>query len=262
MYFYFNERKRLNKKGEEQNLLSLSYGRIVRKNINTLEGLLPASFNTYNIIHAGDIVFRLTDLQNDKRSLRTGLCKERGIITSAYVTVFPKSDLDVRYFHYLLHSYDVSKVFYNLGNGVRQGLNFDGLSRLMLLEPSRDEQTAIANFLDTKCVEIDSLTADIEMQIETLKEYKKSVITEAVTKGLNPNVEMKDSGVEWIGDIPIDWNMKTLSRVCQGFQNGTTETQLSYGESEYPVTRIETISQGVIDYSKVGFVSRISNLDF
>ena len=104
VYYYFGERKKKNIFGLENNLLSLSYGKIVRKDINTNDGLLPASFNTYNIIEAGDIVIRPTDLQNDKRSLRTGLAKERGIITSAYIALMPIMPVNTGYFHYLLHA--------------------------------------------------------------------------------------------------------------------------------------------------------------
>ena len=181
IYFYFTERKCLNKAGKEQNLLSLSYGKIVKKDISTREGLLPASFNTYNIISSGDIVFRLTDLQNDKRSLRTGLSRERGIITSAYVTISPKTEKDTRFYHYLFHAYDINKVFYNLGNGVRQGLNYSELSRLMALEPPKNEQIAIANFLDTKCEEIDAIILGKKNQLDTLAQYKQSLIYEYVT---------------------------------------------------------------------------------
>lgn len=118
LYVYFGERKHKNSFGKEDNLLSLSYGNIIRKDINTSEGLLPESFNTYNIIEAGDIIIRPTDLQNDKRSLRTGLVKERGIITSAYIALMPIKQVNTAYYHYLLHAFDIMKVFYNMGNGV------------------------------------------------------------------------------------------------------------------------------------------------
>ena len=150
VYSYFGERKVKNKLGKEENLLSLSYGKIVQKDINTSDGLLPESFNTYNIVEPGDIIIRPTDLQNDKRSLRTGLVREHGIITSAYIDLMPISHVDTRYFHYLLHAYDVKKVFYNMGNGVRQGLNYSEFSRLMVFEPTFDEQVAIADYLDKK----------------------------------------------------------------------------------------------------------------
>lgn len=165
----------------EDNLLSLSYGKVIRKDINTSDGLLPESFNTYNIVEAGDIIIRPTDLQNDKRSLRTGLVKEHGIITSAYIDLFPIKKVDSRYFHFLLHSYDIMKVFYNMGNGVRQGLNYSEFSRLMVFEPPYDEQVAIANYLDAKCVEIDDVIAQKKEQLATLEAYKKSLIYEYVT---------------------------------------------------------------------------------
>lgn len=181
VYFYFGERKHKNILGREENLLSLSYGKIVRKDINTSDGLLPASFNTYNIVEADDIVIRPTDLQNDKKSLRTGLVREHGIITSAYIDLMPIKPVNTAYFHYLLHSFDVMKVFYNMGNGVRQGLNFSEFSRLMVFEPPLDEQNAIVNYLDSKCSEIDNVIADKKEQISTIEAYKKSLIYEYVT---------------------------------------------------------------------------------
>ena len=181
VYTYFGERKNKNRFGAEDNLLSLSYGRVIRKDINTSDGLLPESFNTYNIVEAGDIIIRPTDLQNDKRSLRTGLVKEHGIITSAYIDLCPIKKVDSRYFHFLLHAYDVMKVFYNMGNGVRQGLNYSEFSRLMVFEPPYDEQVAIANHLDAKCAEIDGIIAQKQDQLSTLEAYKKSLIYEYVT---------------------------------------------------------------------------------
>lgn len=181
IYFYFQAREHKNVFGEEDNLLSLSYGKIIRKDINTNGGLLPNNFNTYNIIEQGDIVLRLTDLQNDKRSLRVGLAKERGIITSAYVTLKAIKKLSTAYFYYLLHAYDVMKVLYNMGSGVRQGLNYSELSKLMLIEPPIEEQQKIADFLDKKCKEIDDCIDSKKEQIETLENYKKSVIYEYVT---------------------------------------------------------------------------------
>lgn len=181
VYTYFGERKNKNKFGNENNLLSLSYGRVIRKDINTSDGLLPESFNTYNIVEAGDIIIRPTDLQNDKRSLRTGLVKEHGIITSAYIDLYPLKQVDSRYFHFLLHAYDVMKVFYNMGNGVRQGLNYSEFSRLMVFEPPYDEQVAMADYLETKVVEVDAIIEQKKEQMTVLDDYKRSLIFEYVT---------------------------------------------------------------------------------
>jgi type I restriction enzyme S subunit len=204
------EHSRKNIGNAEQNVLSLSYGNIIRRDVTDNMGLIPESFETYNIIEPGHIVLRLTDLQNDQRSLRTGLVKERGIITSAYLTLASKIDIDSRYFHYLLHSYDVMKIIYNMGNGVRQNLKFSELAKLPLTLPEIEEQHRIADYLDAKCAQIDRAIARQQEVIEKLKEYKLSVITEAVTKGLNPDVPMKDSGIEWIGEIPEHWELKKL----------------------------------------------------
>lgn len=181
LYFYFGERKNKNALGLETNLLSLSYGKIIRKDINSNGGLLPESFNTYNIIEKDDIIIRPTDLQNDKRSLRTGIAREHGIITSAYIAMKAIKAVNPEYFHYLLHAYDVMKVFYNMGNGVRQGLNFSEFSRLMVFEPTIEEQNAIVSYLKEKCDEIDLAIAEKKQQIETIEEYKKSLIFEYVT---------------------------------------------------------------------------------
>lgn len=181
IYYFFNERKNKNIFGTENNLLSLSYGHIVRKNINSNGGLLPESFNTYNIVEKDDIIIRPTDLQNDKRSLRTGIVKERGIITSAYISLKAIKEVNATYFHYLLYTYDIMKVFYNMGNGVRQGLNFSEFSKLLIVSPSVEEQGEIVAYLDRKCNEIDSIIAIKREQLEILEQYKKSLIFECVT---------------------------------------------------------------------------------
>lgn len=165
----------------ENNLLSLSYGKIKRKNIDAVEGLLPESFDGYNIIEKDDIVLRLTDLQNDHTSLRVGISEERGIITSAYLTIRNRSNFIPKYLYYYLHSFDISKGFYGMGAGVRQSLNWDGLKWLKVITPSREEQEQIAEFLNTKCTEIDNLISKKEQYITEIENYKKSLIYEYVT---------------------------------------------------------------------------------
>ncbi len=214
VYYYFEERKVKNYDLREQNLLSLSYGKIIRKDINTNGGLLPANFSSYSIAEAGDIIIRPTDLQNDKRSFRTGLVTEHGIITSAYIDLMPKFGVNSKYFHYLLHAYDLMKVFYNMGNGVRQGLNYSEFSKLMLVTPSTEEQQEIVDYLDNKCAEIDELSTDIQAEIDILEEYKRSVITEAVTKGLDSDVEVKNSNVFYLGQINCNWTLTKIGYVC------------------------------------------------
>ena len=200
---------------QEKNLLSLSYGKVKRKSIDTVEGLLPESFDGYNIIEKDDIVLRLTDLQNDHTSLRVGLAEERGIITSAYLTIRNRSNFCPRYLYYYLHSFDIAKGFYGMGAGVRQGLNWDGVKWLKILAPSVPEQERIAAFLDAECAEIDAVLEKTRASIEEYKKLKQAVITQAVTKGVRGDRPMKDSGIEWIGDIPAEWDVIRVKQLLK-----------------------------------------------
>ena len=195
----------------EDNLLSLSYGSIVRKDISTSDGLLPESFETYQVVERNDIVWRLTDLQNDKRSLRTAIVRERGIITSAYLATAPHGIMP-DFFGYLLRAYDQEKVFYSMGGGLRQSMKFSDVRRMPIIVPSEHEQTTIVAFLDRETAKIDALMEEQRRLIELLKEKRQAVISHAVTKGLDPTVPMKDSGVEWLGDVPAHWEVGPLKR--------------------------------------------------
>ena len=256
----FFQHKQKNNDTQESNLLSLSYGNIKRKDINTSEGLLPESFENYNIIDKDDIVFRLTDLQNDKRSLRSALCKERGIITSAYIVIRKRSNLNSSYFNHLFRAYDECKVFYGLGEGVRQGMNYDDLRNLEILLPEQTIQQSIAAYLDQKCGEIDELITLQEEMITKLQSYKQSVITEAVTKGLDKNVPLKDSGIEWIGEIPKHWEAsKTLFVLSMSITDGPHTTPELF-ETGIPFVSAEAVSfgNGRIDFSHIrGYISEI-----
>ena len=117
----------------ESTVLSLSYGRIVVKPTEKLRGLVPISFETYQIINPGDIICRSTDLQNDHTSLRFGITKDRGIITSAYMCLKTKGQLNNQYGYLMLHAYDLNKVFYGLGSGLRQNLNWEDFKYLPLV---------------------------------------------------------------------------------------------------------------------------------
>lgn len=213
---YLDERKNKNNNGTERNLLSLSYGHIIRKDINTQKGLLPLSFNTYNIVEPSDIIIRPTDLQNDKKSLRVGYVTERGIITSAYFDLYSKNNaiFNTRFGYYLLSGYDAFKIFYGLGNGVRQSVTFKEFAALPAILPPLPEQQRIADFLDTKCSILDRTIDAVSRQIEDLEKYKKALITKTVTKGIckkgEPERAMKDSGVEWIGEVPEEWSVSKV----------------------------------------------------
>lgn len=182
LFAYMKKKQLKNVNNIEQNVLSLSYGKIVRRDVESNFGLLPESFETYQIVEPGNIILRLTDLQNDKRSLRVGLVKERGIITSAYLCLqITTEELNSEYAYYLLHTYDLKKVFYNLGSGVRQSLKYDELKRMPLLIPPLKEQEKIVNYLSTKTEQLDALVNDLIKQIGSIKKYKESLINEVAT---------------------------------------------------------------------------------
>ena len=170
-----------NKDIHNQNLLSLSYGKIINKDINTTDGLLPASFDTYQIVHNGNIILRLTDLQNDHKSLRVGLVTQTGIITSAYTCLLPRKNVIPEFLYLLLHSYDVCKVFYGMGGGVRQSIGFNEIRRLLIPVPPLAEQKQIVDYCYTKIDFIERLIVSIEKEILLLTEYRTRLISDVVT---------------------------------------------------------------------------------
>lgn len=204
-----------NKDIKHQNLLSLSYGRIIQKKIDTTEGLLPASYDTYQVIRRENIVLRLTDLQNDHKSLRVGLSMQEGIITSAYLTLASRSNVNPKFLYFSLRTADIKKVFYGMGSGLRQNLNWKELRKLCLPLPPLSEQEAIVAYLEEKVAQMDSLAAKQEAQIAYLRELKQAIIARAVTQGLDPHAPLRPSGIPWIGAIPKHWKVQRLGR-CFG----------------------------------------------
>lgn len=209
------ENKDKNTGMKEETVLSLSYGRVKVKPVEDQFGLMPESYETYQIVRPGDVIIRGTDLQNDVTSLRTGLAKDHGIITSAYINLRPRPNISPIFLHYLLSSYDDMKVFYGLGSGLRQNLSYADFKYIGITVPDLDTQNRIVKFLDEKTAEIDAAVGKKRRLIDLLNEQKAILINRAVTKGLNPTAPMKDSGVDWIGEIPAHWrteNPKWLFR--------------------------------------------------
>ena len=198
-----------NKFGRVKKALKFTYGRIIPKdNFDADEDSYVAdTILNYTIVHPNTIMLNCLNLNFDFVSQRIGLVTETGAITSAYMA-FKASNASIlpEYATYLFKSYDNCKAFHNMGGGVRKILNFEEFKKKYYLLPSTAEQTAISSFLDKKCAELETLISDIQSQIEAIEEYKRSVITEAVTKGLNPDAEMRDSGVQWIGMMPTHWD--------------------------------------------------------
>jgi type I restriction enzyme S subunit len=165
----------------EKNLLSLSYGKLKRKDIENNFGLLPESFETYQIVNKGNIILRLTDLQNDWTSLRVGLARERGIITSAYLCLRFSKLINPVFAYYVLHVYDLSKVFYWLGSGLRSVMKFEDIKVLPFILPPIEEQEAISDYLESKTAHIEKIIETIHLEVEKLYELRKTLINDVVT---------------------------------------------------------------------------------
>lgn len=251
------ENKEKNTDLSENTVLSLSYGNIiVKKDID--EGLVPTEYNTYQIVHPGYIIIRCTDLQNDKVSLRTGLVKNDGIITGAYLGLIVNSEYNSSYIHYFLHSWDITKEIYRYGSGLRQSLSWLDLRRLLILLPSREEQDAIVAYLDAATSKIDEAIAQQQKMIDLLNERKQIIINNAVTKGLDPNVPMKDSGVEWIGEIPEHWEVVRFKR-CATIKANLVHPKEYLSYPQISPENIEKNSGRLIGYGTVENAGIISD---
>ena len=216
----YRKKKVPNKGLTETTVLSLSYGHIVVKPPEKLRGLVPASFETYQIIDPGDIIVRPTDLQNDRNSLRFGLSQDRGIITSAYMCLSTEEVVTRPYGYLLLHTYDLKKVFYGLGSGLRQNLDWSDFKYLPLHVPPLPEQAAIARFLDHADERIQRYIRAKQKLITLLQEQKQALIHQAVTGQIDvrtgqPYPAYKPSGVEWLGDVPEHWEVRKLRRTLR-----------------------------------------------
>lgn len=209
----FKENKDRNKGLVESTVLSLSYGRIVIKPEEKLTGLVPESFESYQLIKPGDIVIRTTDLQNDQTSLRVGYAKDKGMITSAYLGLRCHPEINPEYVFRLLESYDALKVFYGMGSGLRQNIDFWDFKRLPVPLPPRNEQDRIVAFLDQKTAEIDTAIAKKKRLIELLGEQKDLLVSRAVLAGLNSDASTKPCEIDGIDSIPSHWKIVANRRL-------------------------------------------------
>ena len=203
-YCFVNTKEIAGCRSDRYERLALTMNGVIKRSKEDSNGLQPEKFETYQILRPDELVFKLIDLQNVSTS-RVGLSPYFGLVSPAYIIL--KSNKRVlpafaeKYFLMLWKN----KIFNALGDaGVRSNLNSKDLLELSIPVPPLDEQQRIADFLDRECAKIDGLKADIQVQIDTLEQYKRSVITEAVTHGLNPSATMKDSKV-WYGQIPSEW---------------------------------------------------------
>lgn len=179
----------------------------------TNKGILP-QLETAAKTNDGDNrkLVRVGDFAINSRSDRRGSCgisPYDGSVSLINIVMVPRNEMVPTYYEWLFHTTQFGDENYRWGHGIVDDLwttGWQDMKKITIPMPSLDEQRRIADYLDTKCAEIDALTADIQTQIDTLEQYKRSVITETVTKGLNPDAEMKDSGIQWIGMMPAHWD--------------------------------------------------------
>ena len=204
-YHFYNEKTIVGMFVDDYERLALTMKGVIKRSKEDANGLQPEKFDSYQILRKDELVFKLIDLQNVTTS-RVGLSPYDGLVSPAYIVLKANGkvlpEFAEQYFLFLWRN----EIFNFLGNdGVRSSLNASDLLNIPIVVPSIEEQKRIVEYLDARCAEIKTIISEIQAQIDVLEQYKRSVITETVTKGLNPDAEMKDSGIQWIGMMPSHW---------------------------------------------------------
>jgi type I restriction enzyme S subunit len=227
---------------------SISFGEVVYKNEDNLS---PDTKASYQEVLKDEFLINPLNLNYDLKSLRTALSKINVVVSTGYIVLHCNKSLDKKYVRWLLHEFDVSHMK-TLGAGVRQTVNFSDIANSYFYLPTNIEQKQIAHFLDHETAKIDSLIAKQEKLIELLKEKRQAVISYAVTKGLDPNVAMKDSGVEWLGEVPEHW------RVCRLKHVGYIQSGIAKGKDlkdkisiSVPMLRVANVQDGYLNLDEV-----------
>lgn len=238
--FLMSENTTKNTNCKERLQLQFRYGDIVRKTNQSEESDVLDTISKYTIVELDDIMINGLNLNYDFISQRVAQVQERGVITSAYISLRPTEIANSRYFTYFLKSMDAKKMFHGMGTGIRLTLSYNELKNQFIPHPPITEQTAIVNYLDTATAKIDAAIAQQQKMIDLLNERKQIIINRAVTKGLNPNAKMKDSGVEWIGEVPEHWEVNKFKNLYK------TRTGITFTKAELVEFGERVISYGQI----------------
>lgn len=202
-----------------QDIISLTMNGVVVRNLDA-GGKMPLSFDGYQIIYPNNLLLCLFDIDVTPRCV--GLINNYGVTSPAYSQFVVKEKGYPPYYDYLLRYMDDHKCLLHLSKNLRSSLTETDFGQIKTCIPPYIEQQKIADYLDKVCGEVDEMVALQETMIEELKAYKQSVITEAVTKGLNPNVSMRNSGIDWIGEIPEGWKLGRIKNLCSIISKGAT----------------------------------------
>lgn len=194
-----------------EDIISLSMNGVIVRDLDA-GGKMPKTFDGYQIVHPGNLLMCLFDYDVTPRCI--GLIKNFGVTSPAYSQFVMNKNNHSGYYNYYYLMVDHTKALLHLAKNLRHSFTEEQLGSISAPVPPVEEQIEIEKFLDQKCSEIDAISSDIQKQISVLEDYKKSVITEAVTKGLNPDVEMKDSGIFYLGPINQSWTMNKIGYCC------------------------------------------------
>ncbi len=225
-YIFRLKKDLVGKNSSKYDLLSLTLNGIIKRDMDNPQGKFPAEFDTYQEVNKNDFVFCLFDVEETPRCV--GLSAYQGMITGAYTVMKTTTNFNNRFLYYFYLNLDSDKRLKPLYTGLRNTISKDNFFSFKTFIPPLTEQTAIANFLDEKTAKIHKAIANKQKLIDLLKERKQIIIQNAVTKGINPNVKMKDSGVEWIGEIPEHWELLPNKYVFKLIKN-----QVGKRSSEY-----------------------------
>lgn len=217
---HFQEIKEKNTANAYSNALQFKMGKIIAKPQKWDEDETNETYSAYTVVHPNTIMINGLNLEFDFVTQRVARVECNGIITSAYIALSPRDDINAEYICYLLKSYDACRAFHSMGRGLRKILSYSELKNKPIVVPPLAEQERIAAFLDAECAEIDAVLEKTRASIEEYKKLKQAVITQAVTKGIRGDRPMKDSGIEWIGEIPAEWDY-TKAKNCVNIQNGS-----------------------------------------
>lgn len=235
--FLMRKEKAIVCKYNGENILSLTMNGVIVRNFES-GGKMPLSFDGYQRIKAGNLLLCLFDIDVTPRCV--GIIKNEGLTSPAYSQYVMMTKANANYYYYYYLMLDFTKELLHMAKNLRHSFSDEQFGALLTIVPPLEEQKQIADFLDKKCAEIDKLIELQESMIEKLKEYKQSVITQAVTKGLDPDVPMKDSGIEWIGKIPEGWE---IIKIKDSFNLG----------KGLPITKADLLQNGapVISYGQI-----------
>lgn len=214
---FLKKKKEILNHWENQNVLSLTMNGIIIRDLENPTGKMPATFDGYQTIDKGNFILCLFDIDVTPRCV--GVANDDGVTSPAYSQYEVKYGV-TQYYYYLLLMLDNDKILLTYSKTLRSTLTDEYFGAIKVpITQDIYEQKKIADFLDSKIALIDQIIADTKHSIEELKAYKQSLITETVTKGLDPNVPMKDSGVEWIGEMPKEWKLSTYKYIAK-IRNG------------------------------------------